>query len=352
MSKPSAKAVVAELDPKIMSAVEARLAAVNDEEPEPVEAVEAKTPDTVIEDNKPTPKEIVKPLEQPEPDETPGKKAETKVEELPEELPWNFHRAALASGWTDDAIQDFVVANPKMAYNTFQNIFMTQQRTSAAFADLGRRSATPAATAPANTPAAKKEEIPDSDIKAIKDQFGDDPILSGVDALLMARFKKFDEKLERLSVPSNPVNSERAKTPAEEQLAVVEQVIENFFNGGPVAQYFGEFYGSGKDPGGRTLDQVSRREELLQTADQIMVGAKAQGLNPSVNEVLERAHWMVSAPATKAAVRNEIKATAVARSKGISLRTSKVATPPPSAGNRTQSELEQIVAGRLQGIFG
>jgi len=294
-------------------------------------------------DNKPVAKPVVKPIEQ-EPEEV---KDEVKAEETPAELPMNFHRAALQSGWTDQDIQEFVDADPTRAFKTFQNLYMTQTGISRQFAALGRKvQETPAAAAPA----AKPVEV--DDLKEIREQYGDDPILGGVDAILKKRIAQMDEKLSRMAGPSNPGPAAAAElTPMEQAQAVVGQQIEMFFGGSGYTQHYGEFYGAGREPRSRTIDQQSHRDEVVMLADQIMAGAQAQGLRPSIEEVLERAHFMVSAPAAKKAVVAEIKATAVARSKGISLRPSKTASAPAPAGNASPAELEQRVGTKLASIF-
>jgi len=298
-------------------------------------------------DNKPVAKPAVKPIEQ-EPEEVKDEvKAEVKAEETPAELPMNFHRAALQSGWTDQDIQEFVDADPTRAFKTFQNLYMTQTGISRQFAALGRKvQETPAAAAPA----AKPVEV--DDLKEIREQYGDDPILGGVDAILKKRIAQMDEKLSRMAGPSNPGPAAAAElTPMEQAQAVVGQQIEMFFGGSGYTQHYGEFYGAGREPRSRTIDQQSHRDEVVMLADQIMAGAQAQGLRPSIEEVLERAHFMVSAPAAKKAVVAEIKATAVARSKGISLRPSKTASAPAPAGNASPAELEKRVEAKMASIF-
>jgi hypothetical protein len=322
-------------DAALLATVEARLAKLEPDESEMAEVIPA--------DNKPVAKPVVKPIEQ-EPEEV---KDEVKAEETPEELPMNFHRAALASGWTDQDIQEFVDADPARAFKTFQNLYMTQTGISRQFAALGRKvQEVPAAAAPA----AKPVEV--DDLKEIREQYGDDPILGGVDAILKKRIAQMDEKLSRLSGPSNPDPAAAAElTPMEQAQAVVGQQIEMFFGSSDYTKHYGEFYGAGREPRSRTIDQQSRRDEVVMLADQIMAGATAQGLHPSVEEVLERAHFMVSAPAAKKAVVAEIKATAVARSKGISLRPSKTAASIVPAGNASPAELEQRVGTKLAAIF-
>jgi hypothetical protein len=333
-------------DAALVAKVEARLAKIVPNDDEMVDDVPAPAA------NKPVARPIVKPIEAPEDDDIKEKvKDETVVEgpsvEVPEELPMNFHRAALASGWTDTDIQEFVDADPARAFKTFQNIYLTQTRISGQFAALGRKAQeTPAAPAAAAKPA----EV--DDLKEIREQYGDDPILGGVDAILKKRIAQMDERLTRMSGPSNPVHAAAADpTPMEHAQAVVAQQIEQFFGGGLYTKHYGEFYGAGREPQDRTIVQQSRRDEVVMLADQIMAGANAQGLQPSVEEVLERAHFMVSAPAAKKAVVAEIKATAVARSKGISLRPSKTAAAPAPAGNASPAELEKRVEAKLASIF-
>lgn len=329
-------------DAALLAATEARLAKLEGAEEELAEAGIAPA-----EDNKPIAKPIVKPIEDPDPDTTEEKKAEVETEVIPEELPINFHRAALASGWKEEDIAEFAKADPERAYRTFQNLYMSQTNISAQFAALGRKTAESAMPDPAAKPA---EEV--DDLAEITKQYGDDPILGAVHAIITKKLKSVTDKLGQLSSTPNPSPSATDETPEEKAMAAVGQIIGNFFDGGLVAQHYGEFYGSGKEPDNRTRLQQSRRDEVTMIADQIMAGAKAQGQNPSIPQVLERAHWMVSAPAAKAAVRQEIKNTAAARSKGISLRPSKTAAPIVPAGNLPPADLEKQVESKLALVFG
>jgi hypothetical protein len=326
-------------DAALIAATEARLAKI---EADPAELEEAGV--EPAENNKPVTKPIVKPLEDPAPDETEEKKAEVETEEIPAELPINFHRAALASGWTDQDIQEFAKADPARAYRTFQNLYVSQTGISAQFAALGRKASEQPAAAPAAKPVVEED-----DLAEITKQYGDDPLLGAMNALITKKLSK----LSQTSPTPNPVQSTpAAESPEEKAVAAVGQIIGNFFDGDLVAKHYGEFYGSGREPDDRTRVQQSRRDEVIMIADQIMAGAKAQGQNPSIPQVLERAHWMVSAPAAKAAARKEIKETAVAREKGISLRPSKAVAPIVPAGNLPPADLEKKVGSKLASVFG
>ena len=322
-------------DAALIAATEARLNKIN-ADPDELEEAGA----VPAEDNKP----VTKPIEAPAPDTASEKKAAAVEDEvIPEELPVNFHRAALASGWTEQDIQEFAKADPERAYRTFQNLFVSQTGISAQYAALGRK----ASEQPAATPAAKPVE--EDDLAEITKQYGDDPLLGAMNALITKKLSKLSQTSPTPNpVPQTPV----ANSPEEQAVAAVGQIVGNFFDGGLVAKHYGEFYGSGREPDDRTRVQQSRRDEVTMIADQIMAGAKAQGQNPSIPQVLERAHWMVSAPAAKAAARKEIKETAVAREKGISLRPSKAVAPIVPAGNLPPADLEKKVGSKLASVFG
>jgi hypothetical protein len=119
---------------------------------------------------------------------------------------------------------------------------------------------------------------------------------------------------------------------------------------------YGEFYGDNKiSLGEKNWDGLSdaqkqARWNVLGIAQDILVGAAAQGRNMDVPEALEKAHLIVSEPVRTKVVRNDLMAQVVKRSKGITLKPSSVVGQDADATNvgpLKPHQVEANAAGRL-----
>lgn len=125
--------------------------------------------------------------------------------------------------------------------------------------------------------------------------------------------------------------------------------VEAFFGGKEMAD-FKEVYGGGNDQPAET--QIEARNKVLEMADALMYGAKAQGRNLSLNKALELAHDSVSGGFKEQAIRSKIKGSLQARAKGIILRpTSKSQTAANRGKVKTRGDLEKRVGASLAALF-
>jgi len=296
------------------------------------------------------PKRIVKTEPDPEPvvDQTQDEPVvDQTTDDPPTEIPVNYVRAALRSGWTEEAIQDLADKAPDMALQTMQNIYESQKTISDKFSQLGRTVPQPQVQAteqpaqqPAQQPAPQKGFV---DFAALKNEYGNDPLIETVIKPLDAALVELRAQINQAPATPTP-DPESTKLPAE-----LAREVGIFFGDETLTKHYGGFYGTSNDPMALTLGQVENRNNVLIKADQIIAGAAMQGINMTVDEALDSAHMLVSEPVKASAIRREIKESAVKRSSGISLRPSS-AKQPGSEGTkpRTQKELEDKVAAGLR----
>lgn len=331
-----------EEDRKLQQAVAERLAELpNEEFDEPLDPVEkeeseAETP-TDIPDNRVGPEE--------------GEENE------PAELPYNYRRAAIGAGWSEDDINEFYGADPERATKTFQNIYAASKMVSEQLSSIGRtakelqqqQTAPPGQTAESKPTSGNKPFV---DVGKLKEQYGDDVLIDGFIAPMNQAIAELREELAqaRTSTPTRSAPSVGGGAPTNvEPDAAVVQVIDNFFSSEPMVRAYGDFYGTTNDPMKLTLEQRSNRHALIEEADRIIYGALAQGKQMDVADALERAHFIVSTPVKEAAIRREIKASATSRSKGLTLRPSKSKTPARTDGKpKDEHDLVQRTAARLE----
>ena len=277
---------------------------------------------------KPEPEQKQEPEPEPKPDE----------EELTE-IPYNYVRAAIKNGWTEEAIQKLADTNPEMAMQTMQNIYESTKKLSDQFSQLGRAPQQQATQQPAQQPAQEPVQQGFVDIDKLTQQYGEDPLILNV-------IKPMNDALVELR--NQRVQSTPMPTPVEQTSAELVKEIDMFFGDEHLIKCYGDFYGASNDAKSLTLGQCENRQNVLIRADQIIAGATAQGIEMTIQDALESAHLLTSEPVKTAAIRREIKESAVKHSKGISLRPSS-AQPPKGDDSRprTQKELEQNVAARL-----
>jgi len=352
MSKPVEKTEV-ELDTKeesLLDETQARLDSIfGDEEGEQAEQVSS-TPENEPEDesedkSKDEPEDESETEEEEnqaeQTDSTPADEPETGKESTEEvSLSDAAYRAAIHQGWKPDEIKEFFEASPELAIRTFSKIQESTTKLSNDFANIGRakmKSANkPADSQPADT--AKKV-----DLDALKEEYGaDSSVVKAIEAL-------------QASIPVNTIPSgvTTQAQPQDTQPALdprVEVMVNQFFTSDALKPYE-DFYGKGKDVNNLTLQQNKNRWAVLDKADEIIVGAAEMGRPVTVDEAMDMAHLLVSADVQKQAVRAELKAKIVKRSKGLSLKPAKNKGVAPAKDEKaTAADLETKVQTKMEKI--
>ncbi|MCK4821929.1 hypothetical protein KA005_39560, partial [bacterium] len=136
------------------------------------------------------------------------------------------------------------------------------------------------------------------------------------------------------------------------------KLIEQFFTAEDMKSYK-DFYGTigmGQIFQDLNPGQQKNRYEVLQIADQMIVGNAMQEIELPVNDALLRAHLLVTEPIREKIIREEIKSSVVKRNKGLTLRPSagKKSTAAVNEGGKPKDRAGVIANAeqRLKKVFG
>lgn len=298
-------------------------------------------------------------------DEDDGSKDEDTPPEV--QIPEGYIRAAKRQGWTDEDIEAITKSDPDRAKRLFQNAYETVNKVTRDFAAIGRERAEKARKEAEEKDKENEPEIKDyikpDEIEKIAD--GDEAIatvlttmnkIAKEHAAEITKLRKAGPSTEDLELArSNQVaETLRAKNAADE---ADTNRIHQFFSSDSMKQY-SDFYGTikkGQNIDDITPNQRNHRIEVLQIADQLMFGKKAQGIDISVSEALEDAHLLVTEPIREKIIADKIKSSLKKRSKSKTLRPSSSKKGKDNLGlgkAKNREEAIQNAEQRLRKIFG
>lgn len=286
-----------------------------------------------------------------------GKKTPAGDEPTPEiktSIPEPYIRAAIHSEWTREEITALEKKDPELALKTCKKLYDSMNRLSSEFAELGRNKIS--AQKPNVDPVKPAEEKPAAtskiDIKKLKDEYGDDPIVGVIEALITQ-----NESLQNRLGEVKPNVEGKPRLSKEEAVAQVRaednlrSQLNSFFSGDDMKIY-GDFYGGtskGENSWDKlTVEQQQHRWDVITLADQICHGALALGKNITVDEAMNRAHLSVSKDVLEKAIKDGIKKQVKSRTKTLQ---PKNATPVKLDKVAKPEDLEKKVAARLAATF-
>lgn len=271
-------------------------------------------------------------------------------------LPERLLRAAIHQGMTTEEVQEFFKTDPKKATKVLEKIYESTNKLSKRWAELGRvqQPHQQQQQQPVQQPKIEEPKYKGIDIKKIREEHGNDPLVDVVEQLDTAL--KTVLNVPTKQEPSPIVQSQIPQDTFQEDIALWQEV-NNFFSDSSIEEY-NEAYGPGKTEQGQYLSwqgltpgQYHNRMAVLTRAEQILTGAELQGENLSVQEALNLAHLLVTEPIREQIVRTKIKNQIQQRSKGITLKPSGVKQIPVSSGKpKTDAELETTTEERLANI--
>ena len=273
-------------------------------------------------------------------DET-GDKDGSKNKSDDEEITLNdaYYRAAVHQGWEPEDIKEFFEANPELAIKTFAKIHESTNKLSSEFARLGR--VTPTKGQQRVEPKADdKKSDGDSDLAALKEQYGDDSAVAKM-------FQNMQTKLDAIT----KLEPEPQQQEQEEIDPIILGRIEKFWID-PAMKPYAEFYGEGKDEAKLTIGQSDNRYKVLETADSIVLGCQSQGRKITLEQAMESAHLLVSESVREGAIRKELTTKIKKRAKGVTLKPSKSKkAPEPKDKQLDEKGMLEKVAANLQRTF-
>lgn len=283
-------------------------------------------------------------------DSTPASKTDTAGKETTEEvsLPDAYCRAAEHQGWKPEEIKEFFEATPELAIQTLGKIYESTNKLSNDFANLGR-----ATLKPANKPA-DSQTVTDVDankaidLTALKEEYG-------ADSAVVKTMEAMQARLQTAPAAQPQTVQQTVQQPVQQPVQQIDSQIEimvNQFFTDPALQPYEEFYGKGKDANALTIQQNNNRYAVLETADNIVVGAQTLGNRMTWEQAMDLAHMTVSASVHEQAARTELKAQIVKRAAGTTLKPAKSKAVVPAKDAATSAaDLEAKVEAKLNKIY-
>ncbi len=253
------------------------------------------------------------------------------------QLPDAYYRAAIHQGWTPDEIKEFFEANPELAMKTLAKNHESTNKLNSEFARMGRIKPESKVADPGTATEANATTSVDMD--AIKEQYGDDSVIVKAMTIMQAKLD---------NIPEQQVVERVDNTPHDDPMRAT---VDKFFIDSALKPYV-DFYGEGNDTEKLTQGQFKHRHDMLQMAEDIVVGSQTHGRNITVEAAMEAAHLLVSEPVREEAVRKELKATVKKRAKGVTLKPAKSkAAKSKTDGPLTKKEMETKVAAGLRKVY-
>lgn len=273
-------------------------------------------------------------------------------------LPDAYRRSLKAYGWEDEEINQNLRNLGDSFVKTAERIHGNRNAEVQQWAEAGRQARSqqepqqnapapaagqPAAAQPAQQTGQAPSQLQPVDVEKLKKEYGDDEMVDAIAGPVNAVVESINQIL--------PQFQQTQQAAEEARLNEVGQKVEEFF-GDDSLQPYQEFYGDPKS--GLNEQQVQAREQVLDTAYNLMLGAQSlQGRQLPLREALEHAHQIAAKDQQASAVRKSVKKEAKARNKGISQRprsrsaASPTATRSQDAPPKTREELEQRTKERL-----
>lgn len=268
----------------------------------------------------------------------------------------NVYRSLIHNGWKPEEISDFYKADPARANKVFEKIHDDVNNLSRQFAQIGRSKAEMERSQQQNASAAQTGAKPVEDfidIAALRKADPDNELLPIVEGLNKA-LKQLAPQ-QAAAPASEPANSGNQR-----DLALATQIIS--FLGSDHLETYSDFYGPAYDENKMptfdstqlTPGQAANRRALLDTADDIWIGAKMHGRELTVAEALQMAHSLMTDKMRTQKVREELVGKIKKRSKGMTLRPTRKGSPQPKEGAKpaNEKEFETRTAARLQKLRG
>ena len=262
------------------------------------------------------------------------------VETTTTNIPEAYRRSAKARGWSDKEIEDFGNTQPELALQTLERIHTSRVEEVNDWANRGRQlKADEGTTEPTETPATTLIPI---DTAALIETYGNEELIKGI-------VDPINKAIASLSpvVEDARVAQEQAVKTRQEALMTT---IDKFFGAESMAPY-NELYGKTWDA--LTDTQRSTRDSVLEMADALVAGARAQGRILSVDNALLLAHDATTTTMKEKIIRDGVREQVTERAASLTLKPNvRGQTPDPAAPPRNREELLSRADGWLAKAFG
>lgn len=275
-------------------------------------------------------------------------------------IPDAFVRAAIHQGWEQGDVDSLIETNPELALKTLTSCYNSVTNATKEWSALGRAKVEQErAAAEANTKSVAEQVASDVDplIERLKKDYGDDPLIETVTKLLQRDVKTASKPTTNAQQPSDLYKTATARANAAAN-ASIDARVNTFFSSEAMTPY-GDFYGKlnlSQTVSDLTNGQQEHRLNVLQEAEYIMTGLRMQGIDAPVEQVLEKAHLIVTEPVREQIIRNNLKKSATDRKKGMTFRPAKskkagTATTSNQQKPKNRQELLSKVSQNMAKVF-
>jgi hypothetical protein len=254
-------------------------------------------------------------------------------------LPAAYRRSLKAYEWTDEEIDANLKAMGPAFIQTAAKIHANRNKEVQDWAAAGH-AAKHAQTQPAATQTAAAPGLKPVDAAALKKQYGDE-------ALIDAIVGPVNTAIEQINQMFPQVQAYQKQSQAA-QLETLNRQVDGFF-GGKEMETYKELYGTANAT--LTEPQMAERTKVLELADALIVGARQQKRNLTLDDALQMAHDSVTSGAKEQVAREKIAKQLQTRQQGITLRPSGRKPSPVASPGGARKDLEKKVSSGLAKAF-
>ena len=273
-------------------------------------------------------------------------------------IPDAYVRAAIHNGMKQEDVDFLVKQDPKLALSTFTSMYNSVTNASKEWSQLGRAKVDQErkiAEADSKRVAEQSQHDIDPLIDKLKETYGDDPLIGLATRFLSTKIVKAENGLPALQ-PADLYHTATAHANASANASTDARV--NVFFGSNAMKPYEDFYGTmGLSQSFNDLSngQQEHRLNVMQEAEYIMTGLRMRGIDLPVEQVLEKAHLVVTEPIREQVIRENLKKNAVTRKKAMTFRPSKSkkttnAVVDSQRKPQSRQELLSRVEQRLAGV--
>lgn len=298
---------------------------------------------TLTDEDEDAPKDEVK--DGSEGDEDPKAAEAGKEGSAEPTLPEAYRRSLKAYDWTDEEIDGAIET---LGYDGFiktaERIHRNRNVETAGYADAGRRAR--AGVVPDAGDAGPDKKTPGRmspvDAAAVIEKYGNEELVNAMLSPVNDVIQQINTILPQLEKSREDAERTRVDT--------LGQQIETFFTAKEMKSY-SVVYGD-TTKAALTEVQQKNRNKVLEQADAVIIGAKLQGRQLTVEQGLLMAHDSVASEFKEQVIRKDIKDKTKKRAKSISVKPSHSGKPPASGKPSTRKQLEDKVAAGMKAVFG
>ena len=294
-------------------------------------------------------------------DPTPEEDGSTdgSTQDAPVSIPDAYVRAAVHQGWDKADVEELIKANPEMALKTFTSCYNSVTAAGKEWSALGRAKIDSLREAAEAGNVEPEDKTIEPLLDKLKENYANDPLIEVVSKLLKANTAKPKTSTPVASNQQQQVDLYRTETQRATAAAnsSVDQRVNSFFsdtNMGPYEEFYGKLNLS-QTVGDLTNGQQEHRLQVMQEAECIMTGFRMRGIEPTVEEVLEKAHLIITEPIREQVIRGDLKKKATNRTKTLRPAKSKKSGSASTQGNnvkpRNRQELLSKVGQKLAATF-